>query len=95
VPSELGQSHPNPFGSGGGTAAIPFTLGREGHVTLRVFDLSGKQVRVLLEEARGEGEHVVFWDGRNDRGEVAPAGIYLYALDAPGFRATRRMVRIR
>ena len=37
----------------------------------------------------------VFWDGRNDRTGVVPAGIYLYELDAPGFRATRRMVKLR
>jgi len=92
---ELGWSRPNPFGGAAGTTVIPFALAREGGVTLRVFDLSGRQVRVLVAEAMGKGEHTVSWDGRNDRGEIAPAGVYLYELEAPGFRATRRLVRIR
>jgi len=81
-------------GVGGGATAIPFTLGQEGHVTLRVFDLSGRQVRVLVEEAMGEGS--TWFPGTDGTIGVRspPRDLPLYA-GGPGLRATRRMVRIR
>jgi flagellar hook assembly protein FlgD len=60
-----------------------------------VFDVSGRVVRVLLDRWAPAGEDETVWDGRDDRGQPVPAGVYLYELDAPGFRAARRMVKLR
>jgi len=88
----LGQSFPNP--SRGGAITIPFTLAKAADVRIRILDSSGRQVRIIMDEAIGDGDHLVTWDGRNDRRDVVPAGIYVYQLLTPGFVASRRFVRL-
>jgi hypothetical protein len=41
------------------------------------------------------GDQMASWDGRDGHGVIVPAGIYLYQLQAPGFEATRKLVRLR
>jgi hypothetical protein len=89
----LGQTAPNPFV--GNTASIPFALSQGGPVKLRILDLSGHQVRLLVDERLERGAQSVTWDGKDDRGSMVASGVYLYDLVAPGVRATRRLVRLR
>ena len=89
----LGQSFPNP--SRGDAATIPFTLVKAGDVMIRILDLSGRQVRLLLDEAIREGDHSVQWDGRDDLGNLTPAGLYVYQLQTPGFEASQRLIRLK
>jgi hypothetical protein len=90
--TRLGHGHPNPFI--GNSVTIPFVLAREGDVMLRILDISGRQVRLLKRGQLEAGRREVFWDGRNDRGTPVAAGIYFYELETPGYRASRRLVRL-
>jgi len=89
----LEQSRPNPTTGDGIT--IPFSVAQSGLVKLRILDLSGRQVRVLMSQRLDAGRREVRWNGRDDAGRVVPSGVYLYELEAPGFRVTRRMVKLR
>ena len=60
-------------------------------VNLRVFDLKGRLVRVLMEETIGTDRHSVVWDGKNDRGSAAPSGLYIARLEAGGRTQARTM----
>ncbi len=63
-----------------GTGAISLRVGltREGPLTLAVFDLRGRRVRVLLDETRlSAGEHEYSWDGRDAQGRRIAEGVYL------------------
>lgn len=77
--------------NGPGSAAIQirFALARPAPVTVRVFNLAGRQVRVL---ARGTpmsaGLNVVAWDGTTDDGNPAPNDLYLVSVDADGQQKT-------
>jgi len=88
----LGFAHPNPVLGGG--SAIPFTTSRRGLVTLRILDVAGREVRTLVHDVLDQGSRSVVWDGRGSQGGRVPAGIYFYQLRAPGFEATRKLVRI-
>jgi len=83
---------PNPFNP---STLITFALPEERtgptEVSLRVFDLKGRLVRVLMEETVDADRHTVSWDGRDDRGQGAPSGVYIYRLDAGGQMAARTM----
>jgi hypothetical protein len=89
----LGQSVPNPFR--GSEARIPFVLPQAGEVRLRVLDLAGRQVRLLVQERLEAGPREAVWDGRDDGGREVSGGVYLYEVESPGLRATRRLIRIR
>jgi len=78
---------PNPFNP---AAGLGFTLPAPGPVRLAVFDLRGRLVCTLLDEPRPAGPHTIVWDGRNDRGEPAAAGTYLFRLETAGEVISRK-----
>lgn len=63
-----------------------------GRATLQIFDLQGRLVQALVEGDLGSGDHIADWDGRNERGDAVPAGVYFYRLTAPGYRQTFKML---
>jgi hypothetical protein len=77
---------PNPFTT---QAAVSYSLERPGAVDLRVYDVRGRLVAVLDRASRGAGEHRATWDGRNDAGRPAAAGVYFVRLrtEQGSFRA--------
>ncbi len=90
--NSLLQNHPNPFNP---LTTIRFSLARPGHVSLVIYDVTGRRVRTFLDGYREAGAHTVMWDGTNDRGEAAASGVYFYRLKAAGFEETRKMVLLR
>jgi predicted GH43/DUF377 family glycosyl hydrolase len=88
----LHQNFPNPFNP---TTRIAFGLNAPGAVSLRIYDASGRLVRVLVEGARAAGNHAELWDGRDSRGAPVASGIYFYRLEAGAFGETRKMVLLR
>jgi hypothetical protein len=89
----LSQNYPNPFNP---QTRIGFTIpnlqGENVRVQLSVYNLFGQLVRTLVNDERAPGVHEVDWDGRNDEGIVAPAGMYFYTVRAGEFKETRRML---
>ena len=88
----LFHSSSNPFTN---STAISFGLPVSAPVTLRIYDMTGRIVRVLVEGEKEEGFNSVVWDGRDERGEPVGAGVYFYKLDTTQFQATRKMTYIR
>ncbi len=89
---ELQQNYPNPFNP---STQIRFTLPRASKVTVRVFDMSGREVATLLEGARVAGPHSLFWSGANTVGELVRSGVYFLRLEAGGEVAVRKMAVVR
>jgi photosystem II stability/assembly factor-like uncharacterized protein len=92
TPLVLGQNFPNPFNP---KTSIAFTVDRSGPVKLRVFDARGRLVRTLVDEPRPAGAHTIEWDGRDDGGRQAAAGVYLYRLDAGSQVLQRKMTLVK
>ena len=82
----LRPSMPNPTR---GTATIRFGLPADATVSLRMYSVEGRLVRVLADRvAYGRGFHELSWDGRDSEGRLVSPGVFPYLLDASG--ATRR-----
>lgn len=94
VPTRLSfaGASPNPFRR---TTEFGFRLPAAGQVRLALYDLRGREVRVLVNERYPEGEHVVPFDGRDARGVQLGAGIYFARFDFGGRSAKRPLVLIR
>jgi len=84
---------PNPASSG--PTAFHFYLPETfGAKSLRLYDVRGRLVRTIVIDAALAGPNGVAWDGKDDRGGLAPAGMYIARLTAAGQAATRRFVRL-
>ncbi|HHS50641.1 MAG TPA: hypothetical protein ENN07_05945 [candidate division Zixibacteria bacterium] len=95
LPAEfnLGQNVPNPFNA---TCAVPFTVPKDEHVTITVYDISGNLVTTLVDDEITAGSHRVVWDGTDGAGRSVPSGIYLCRMTAgESFAATRRMLLVK
>ena len=91
--TKLYQSSPNPFNP---TTTIKYELPTQAHVRMRIFDLSGRLVRVLVSGDSVEaGSYETVWNGKDDAGRPVPSGTYFYRLTAGPYSATRRMVLVK
>jgi len=90
----LSQSRPNPFAAAT-TILYQIPAGEDVHVSLRVYDVSGKLVRTLVSRTESPGYKSVAWDGRDESKKEVAGGIYFYRLRAARFTSTRKMVVIR
>jgi len=89
---QLAQNYPNPFARNRERETeIRFQLARAGLVELRVYNLLGQPVRNLVQRALADGEHKVFWDGKDERGEPLSTGVYFYQLRQDGFSQMHKM----
>jgi hypothetical protein len=88
----LSQNLPNPFNP---STSIAFTTPMPGRVTLRVYHVSGKLVRTLVDGWAEPKRHEMVWDGRDDLGRSVGSGVYFYALVTPGHRETKSMVLLK
>jgi len=99
----LAQNYPNPFNS---TTAISYQLsgvrgqltadhGRPSAVTLRVYNILGKEVITLVKQEQRAGRYEVVWDGRDRQGKEVKSGIYLCSLTVDDSKEMRKMVLIR
>jgi flagellar hook assembly protein FlgD len=68
---------PNPFNP---TSVLEFSLPASQHVTLGVYDVRGRLVRLLVDEVRTAGIHIVPWDGRDSSGRAVASGTYFARL---------------
>ncbi len=80
---QLNANFPNPFRS---RTTIPFTVQESGPVRLVVYDMQGRQIRLLLDRVVQPGVHAVVFDATG-----LPSGTYVYRLDTPLQRLTRKM----
>jgi hypothetical protein len=78
-----------------GRTRLAFDLPRAGHVTLAIYDLAGRRVRLLVDGMREPGRYDETWDGRADVGSGRAAGVYFARLQVGGETLTERIVRIR
>jgi len=77
----LFQNYPNPFN---GITAINFELQKASDVRLSVFDLTGRQIKELLNSTYAPGQHKISWNGTDSNGLQISSGVYLIKLEAEG-----------
>lgn len=83
---------PNPFR---GSTSLSLALPSAGPARVVLYDVSGRRVRTLLNEAVEAGTHRIDWDGRGEDGREVPSGIYFLKASADGFAETKRVIRMR
>jgi hypothetical protein len=83
----LEQNYPNPFNP---NTKINFEIPKQGFVTLKVYNISGRDVKILVNEIKGPGIYSVDFDGRN-----FASGVYIYKLESGSFSAVKKMLLVK
>ena len=91
---ELGQNYPNPFNA---VTSIKFKVTSVGHpdlsgrtVTIKVFDLLGREIKTLVNEKLNPGTYEVRFDAGN-----LPSGIYFYKMETEKFSQTKKLILLK
>jgi hypothetical protein len=81
--TELHQNYPNPFNAETNTS---YSLAEPGHVTLKVYDITGRLVSTLVDEDQERGDHAVTWDASD-----LSSGVYFCKLETSRFSCLKKM----
>ena len=84
---ELGQNYPNPFNP---ATNLEFGMSKLGFVTLKVYDLVGKEVAVLVNKDFTTGNYTVDFNA-----SMLPSGAYFYKITAGDFSETKKLILVK
>jgi hypothetical protein len=90
--TRLAPNYPNPFNP---TTTISYSLARDGHVKLHVYDATGRLVRTLVDSRMPVGDYDVTWDGRDAAGRALSSGVYLCRMETEDYRTTRKLMLVK
>jgi hypothetical protein len=88
---ELGQNYPNPFNP---TTEIRYSVPTSGPVSLRVYDMMGREVETLVDRTQDAGSYVVTFNADRSGRSIA-SGVYFLRLEAGANAAIRKMLLVK
>jgi hypothetical protein len=83
----LSQNYPNPFNP---TTKIKYSIQQTSNVIIKVFDILGNEIEILVDEEKPAGIYEITWYA-----EIIPSGIYFYQLTAGNFIQTKKMILLK
>ena len=86
--SSLQQNFPNPFNT---TTRINYTIGEKSNVTISIYNIRGKIVKVLQNAQQQKGKHFVTWNGTNEKNSRVSQGVYFYSIKTENVIETRKL----
>ena len=84
---ELSQNYPNPFNP---TTTIRFSINHSAKVTLKIYDILGREVTTLINKYLLQGRYEVVWSGEGNA-----SGVYFYTLSSGSYTITKKMLLLR
>ena len=88
----LSQNYPNPFNP---STTIQYKLPEGSNVSLKIYNLLGKEIVELVNEFQPAGFNTCYWDGKDNNGYSVRSGMYLYSLIGKNFSQTKKMLLIK
>jgi flagellar hook assembly protein FlgD len=85
----LSQNYPNPFNS---ETEIEYTLPKDCHVELTLYNILGQKVKTLVNQYQDAGYKMVHWNSRDDEGNEVASGIYFYKIEAERYVSVKKMI---
>jgi predicted alpha/beta superfamily hydrolase len=87
VSAKLYQNYPNPFNP---ATVISYLLSKHSRVSLKVFDILGREIAALVNEEKSAGKYQVTWEASQ-----IPSGVYFYCLQAGNYKEVKKLVLLR
>lgn len=89
---EVYPAYPNPFNP---VTTIGYYLPNEGSVNITIYDMMGREIKVLQSGIQTPGHGKVQWNASNDKGQPVSAGVYLYQINIGGKMYSKKMVLLK
>ncbi len=89
---KLYQNYPNPFNP---ETQIKYAVPKNAKVSLKIYDLLGREITTLVNEVKAPGVYSVKWNGKNSSGSKVASGIYFYRLKADNFIQVKKMLLLK
>jgi hypothetical protein len=89
---KLQQNRPNPFRY---RTTIAYSIPKTTRATLKVYDVTGRMVKQLINKEQKPGAYTVGWQGRNSNGRKLPTGVYFVRLCAGSNTMTKKLILMR
>ena len=83
------KNYPNPFNS---STQIEFTLTKPSNVSLKIFDITGRNIKALLNKHISTGTHTIAWNGKDNFNRNVSTGVYFYQITSSSFSETKKMI---
>jgi len=90
--NQLNPAYPNPFNP---TTTISFSLQKEQHANISVYNIKGQKVNTLVNEVLPMGHHKIIWNGDNAQGRQIGSGIYFIRMQTAGYTKVEKAVLIK
>ncbi|MDZ4710889.1 MAG: T9SS type A sorting domain-containing protein [bacterium] len=84
---ELFQNYPNPFNP---STNIQYEIPYNGFVKIKIYDITGREILILINEFKQVGKYEINFDGKN-----LSSGVYFYKFESGNFTATKKMILIK
>ena len=88
----LHQNFPNPFNP---VTTLNYDLPQDSFIKITIYDMLGNVVNNLVNTNQSSGYKSVKWDGANNQGKHASAGVYFYTIQAGVYRQTKKMILLK
>ncbi len=88
----LYQNTPNPFKD---ATTIRYAVPRDAHVELKIYSVTGRLVKTLVDDEVSAGYYTVKWDGKDNNGNKVAQGVYFYKMKAGDFSSMKRLMFIK
>ncbi len=88
----LSQNYPNPFNP---LTTINVSVPSQANLTLKIYDVLGKEVKSFEYENVPAGTHQIVWDGKSNAGTQVASGVYFYRLTSGSTMLTKEMILLR
>jgi len=94
IPTEfaLEQNYPNPFNP---STVIKYSLPKNSFVTVKIYDMLGREIKTLVSKENAAGNYSVEWNGDDNFGNKVSTGAYIYRITAGDFVAVKKMLLIK
>ena len=86
------QNYPNPFNM---STTIRFSLPDPVHISIVIYDVSGRVIQTLYEGMHQSGDGAVQWDGQNSHGDMVSSGVYIVTLESENRQVSRKIMLVK
>jgi len=88
----LHQNYPNPFNP---STTIRYDLPEDSYIRIAIYNILGKEIRVLVDELEPAGFRSIRWHGKDNFNRKVSAGVYFLLMDSKDFTLRRKLILLK